>query len=78
MDEFQKLLKENKNMPKDQPGKFELRKMERDSTGKERYYKTEEDDAMNKAKIQQMGVDAGNELKGTNYEERCEWIKNQK
>ena len=32
-------------------GQFELRKVERDSTGQERYIKTDEDDAIFKGKI---------------------------
>lgn len=32
-------------------GQFELRKVERDSEGKERYIKTDEDDAIFKGKI---------------------------
>jgi hypothetical protein len=53
MEEFSKLLEENKaKSDKDTAaGKFELRKVERDSEGKERYIKTSEDDAMFKAKM---------------------------
>lgn len=40
MDKFSKLLEDNKSMPQNQPGKFELRKVERDSQGNERYIKT--------------------------------------
>ena len=50
-EEFNKLLQNNKSLDKDAAGKFELRKVERDSTGKERYIKTEEDDALFKTKI---------------------------
>jgi hypothetical protein len=51
MDEFNKMLKDNKNMDKDQLGKFELRQVDRDSTGQERYIKTNEDEAITKNKI---------------------------
>jgi len=54
MEEFNTLLENNKAKGKDELGKFELRKVERDSEGKERYIKTEEEDAMFKTKMQQM------------------------
>ena len=52
MQEFQNLLKKNSEMPtkdkdgKNTAGKFELHQVQRDSTGKERYIKTKEDDAI--------------------------------
>ena len=56
MDAFQNLLAQNKlkqEGTKDQPtGKFELRKIERDCEGRERYIKEDEDDAIFKSKIQ--------------------------
>lgn len=86
MDEFEELLKRNKEMPegavgpdgKKQPGKFELHRMERDSEGQERYFKTSEDETLMKTKITQMGVEVATELKDATFEERCEWIKKQK
>ena len=77
-DEFNKLLSNNKAMDKDAAGKFELRKVERDSEGKERYIKTEEDDAIFKTKIQQMGQMASMELRNATYDERCKWIEDKK
>ena len=84
MQEFQKLLKNNKDLPskgedgKVTPGKFELHKVERDSTGQERYIKTKEDDAIQKAKITEMGQKAAQELQGASYEERWKWIEDVK
>ena len=80
MEEFSKLLEENKaKSDKDQAaGKFELRKVERDSEGKERYIKTSEDDAMFKAKMQQMATFAKQELKNATFEERWKWIEDKK
>jgi len=46
------MLRNNKELPKDEQGKFELHKVDRDSEGKERYIKTEEDEAIYKAKVQ--------------------------
>jgi len=51
MEEFQNLLANNKDLPTESKdgkptGKFELHKVERDSEGKERYIKTEEDEAI--------------------------------
>jgi tetratricopeptide (TPR) repeat protein len=57
MEEFQTFLRQNKSKPAlDQhgnplPGKFELHKVDRDSTGRERYIKTSEDDALFRAKL---------------------------
>ena len=63
MQEFNKLLSDNKAKRMaagpDQglkDGNFELRKVERDSEGKERYIKTDEEDAIFKGKIQEMGA----------------------
>ena len=80
MEEFSKLLEENKaKSDKDAAaGKFELRKVERDSEGKERYIKTSEDDAMFKAKMQQMATFAKQELKNATFEERWKWIEDKK
>mmetsp|Transcript_5468 Transcript_5468/g.9256 ORF Transcript_5468/g.9256 Transcript_5468/m.9256 type:complete len:197 (-) Transcript_5468:455-1045(-) len=84
MEEFQNMLLKNKEMPKTtadgkpMPGKFELHKVERDSTGKERYIKTGEDDAYFKAKMQQMAADAMNELKGASFAERWKWTEAKK
>lgn len=78
MEQFSQMLEANKNLAKDTPGKFELRKVERDSAGQERYIKTPEDEAIYQAKIQQMGVDAANQLQGSTYEERCSWIRDKK
>ena len=77
-EEFSKLLETNKSKPKDEAGKFELRKVERDSEGKERYIKTEEDDAIFQTKIQEMGQMASMELRDANYETRCKWIEDKK
>ena len=51
MEEFQHLLQNNKNLEQTTAdgkptGKFELHQVQRDSEGKERYIKTEEDDAI--------------------------------
>ena len=45
-----------------------MRKVERDSEGRERYIKTDEDDAIFKGKIQEMGAIAASELKDSTYE----------
>ena len=60
------------------PGKFQLHKVERDSEGKERYIKTQEDDAIFKAKLAQLQADAANELKGLSAEEKWNWVLAQK
>lgn len=65
-------------MQKDELGKFELRKVDRDSTGQERYIKTEEDDAIFRNKVQQMGQEAAAVLKDSTYEHRCAWILEKK
>lgn len=52
--------------------------MERDSEGNERYVKTEEDDVMLKAKMQQLGADAAAECKGFTFDERFDWVLKQK
>ena len=48
MEEFSDMLKKNKTAT---DGKFELRKVQRDSEGNERYIKTEEDEAIVKTKM---------------------------
>ena len=60
------------------PGKFELHRMEKDSKGEERYFKTSEDEALMKTKITQMGVEVATELKDATFEDRCSWIKREK
>ena len=49
---MEEVFKKNKEMKnKDEPGRFELHKVERDSEGKERYIKTDEDEVLLKTKI---------------------------
>ena len=67
-----------KNKTADGKGKFELRKVERDSEGNERYIKTEEDAAILKAKMQQMQVEVLNELKGVDFDTRFQWVLDRK
>ena len=74
MEEFQRLLGTNKSMAEGQNGKFELRKVDRDSTGKERYIKTDEDDAIFKSKLQEMGAKAAAETNGASFDERWKWV----
>ena len=69
------MLQNNKDLPKNEAGKFELHKVDRDSEGKERYIKTEEDEAIYKAKIQQMSAFAQQELRNATFDERCKWIE---
>jgi hypothetical protein len=78
MQEFSNLLERNKGMEKEELGKFELRKVERDSEGKERYIKTDEDDAIFQTKIKMMGEAAQEELKDATFEERYQWIVKKK
>ena len=67
MEAFQTLLAENKLKEETNgtkpTGKFELRKVERDCEGKERYIKEDEDDVIFKSKINQMGAFAAAELR---------------
>ena len=65
-------------MPNGTNGKFELRKVHRDSTGKERYIKTDEDDAIFKSKVQEMGARAAAELKDASFDERWKWVVDRK
>lgn len=65
-------------MGKDETGKFELRQVQRDSEGKERYIKAEEDDAIWKSKLQQFGIFANQELKDATFDQRVAWIEAKK
>lgn len=51
-------------------GSFDVHKVQRDSEGNERYIKTEEDEAIMKAKILEMGKNVAEELKDADSEKR--------
>ena len=72
---MEEVFKQNKELKKNnQVGQFDLHKVERDSEGKERYIKADEDEVLMKSKISQIGADVAIELKDSTFEARKEWI----
>ena len=55
-------------------GSFDVHKVQRDSEGNERYIKTEEDEAIMKAKILEMGKNVAEELKDADSDKRWQWV----
>ncbi|CDW76411.1 tpr domain containing protein [Stylonychia lemnae] len=66
------------NLVKGQAEGFEIHKVHRDSVGKEKYLKMEKDEFLTQTNVQKLGQEVAIELSGKNWEEKYEWVNNQR